>query len=90
MALAEYDPIYYISAGFIVFVFVTYMFTHIIPWWAVAARRLNDMGWSGWLLIPFTILGLIPLINIVSGIVFIVVLCWPSKKSIKSKRKIKK
>lgn len=45
---------------------------HVIPTWAVTARRLHDTGRSGWL-------SLLSLVPIVGAIVLIVMCCGPSQ-----------
>jgi hypothetical protein len=46
----------------------------LVPTWAVIARRLHDTGKSGWLML----IGMIPFINVVTGIVLIVFYCMDS------------
>ncbi len=43
----------------------------LIPFWAAAARRLHDTNKSGWL----QIIGYIPIVNWIGGIVLIVFYC---------------
>ncbi|MBW8783554.1 MAG: DUF805 domain-containing protein [Novosphingobium sp.] len=46
-----------------------------IPLVAVYVRRFHDRNMSGWFFLLFFVLGLIPYINFVSGIVLIVLMC---------------
>ena len=47
----------------------------IIPGIAVTVRRLHDRDMSGWWYLGFAVLSAIPLVGIVAGIAFLVVLC---------------
>lgn len=58
---------------------VLYMLAVIVPSLAVAVRRFHDSGKSGWWLLLFFVLGLIPIVNFVTGIVQIVILCLDSE-----------
>lgn len=58
--------------------FTLYFLAAIIPAIAVSVRRLHDTGRSGWLLLLFVGLGLIPLVGFVSAIVQIVFMCQDS------------
>jgi uncharacterized membrane protein YhaH (DUF805 family) len=55
-----------------------YALAGIIPTLAVATRRFHDSGKSGWMLLLLMILGLIPVIGIVTAIIQIVYLCQDS------------
>jgi len=55
-----------------------YFLAVIIPSFAVAVRRLHDTGKSGWLLLLFIVLGLIPIIGFISSLVQIVFMCLDS------------
>jgi len=50
----------------------------IIPSLALAVRRLHDSGKSGWLLLQFFVLGIIPVVGLISGVVQILVMCEDS------------
>ncbi len=52
-----------------------YILAAIIPSLAVATRRFHDSGKSGWLLLLLIVLGVIPIVNIVTAIIQIVFLC---------------
>lgn len=41
----------------------------------VTIRRFHDLNLSGWVYLPFLILGLVPLLNVIVWIAFIVVMC---------------
>lgn len=55
-----------------------YWLAVIIPAIAVAVRRLHDTGRSGWMLLLFAVLGIIPIVGFVTAIVQIVFLCQDS------------
>jgi uncharacterized membrane protein YhaH (DUF805 family) len=42
---------------------------------AVTIRRFHDLNLSGWVYLPFLVLGVVPLLNFVVWIVLIVVMC---------------
>jgi len=60
------------------FPFTLYWLAAIIPAIAVTVRRFHDTGRSGWLLLLFVGLGIIPLVGLISAIVQIVFLCQDS------------
>ncbi len=64
--------------GVLFFPFVLYFLAAIIPAIAVSVRRLHDTGRSGWLLLLFIGLGIIPLVGFISAIVQIVFMCQDS------------
>lgn len=51
-----------------------------IPNIAVAVRRLHDRDMSGWWYLGFIVLYLIPFVNFVAGIAFIVLMCLEGTK----------
>jgi uncharacterized membrane protein YhaH (DUF805 family) len=55
-----------------------YYLASIIPNLAVSVRRLHDTGKSGWLLLLFIVLGIIPVVGFISGIVQLVFMCTDS------------
>jgi len=55
-----------------------YCLAIIIPSIAVSIRRLHDTGKSGWLILLFVVLGFIPFVNLISGIVRLVFMCQDS------------
>jgi len=65
--------------GGILFVpFGLYALAALIPSLAVAVRRFHDTGKSGWLILLFIVLGLIPFVGLITAIVQIVILCTDS------------
>lgn len=67
----DYGGILFIPAGL-------YVLAVIIPALAVAVRRLHDTGKSGWLLLLFSVLGIIPIVGFITAIVRIVIMCQNS------------
>jgi uncharacterized membrane protein YhaH (DUF805 family) len=59
-----------------------YILAVIIPGITVSVRRLHDTGKSGWLLLLFGVLGIIPIVGFISGIVQLVFLCTDSDPGI--------
>jgi uncharacterized membrane protein YhaH (DUF805 family) len=55
-----------------------YCLALFIPSIAVSVRRLHDTGKSGWLILLFVVLGVIPFVNLISGIVRLVFMCQDS------------
>ena len=55
-----------------------YVLAQIIPGLAVAVRRFHDTGKSGWMILLFMVLGIIPLVGLIASIVQIVFLCTDS------------
>ena len=55
-----------------------YILALFVPGIAVSIRRYHDTGRSGWLLLLFTVLGMIPGVNLISSIVNLVFLCEDS------------
>lgn len=49
----------------------------LIPSIAVSVRRLHDRDMSGWWYLGFIVLSLIPLLNVISAIAFIVLMALP-------------
>jgi uncharacterized membrane protein YhaH (DUF805 family) len=65
--------------GGILFVpLVVYVLAAIIPSLAVGVRRLHDTGKSGWLLLLFFVLGVIPLVGFIAMVVKLVFMCTDS------------
>jgi uncharacterized membrane protein YhaH (DUF805 family) len=60
------------------FPFTIYWLAMIIPAIAVAVRRFHDTGRSGWMLLLFVGLGIIPVVGLISSIVQIVFMCQDS------------
>jgi uncharacterized membrane protein YhaH (DUF805 family) len=52
-----------------------YFLAAMIPSIAVSVRRFHDTGKSGWLLLVLMVLGMIPFLGFIAGIVQIVLLC---------------
>lgn len=64
--------------GLLFIPFGIYLLATIIPGLAVAVRRLHDSGRSGWLMLVFFLVGLIPFIGLIGGIIQIVFMCQDS------------
>lgn len=47
----------------------------MVAGFAVTIRRFHDLGLSGWLYLVFMIVGMIPLLNILSGLALLVMMC---------------
>jgi uncharacterized membrane protein YhaH (DUF805 family) len=60
------------------FPFALYWLAIIIPSIAVAVRRFHDTGRSGWMLLLFVALGIIPVVGFISAIIQIVFMCQDS------------
>jgi len=58
--------------------FVLYILAAIIPSLAVAVRRFHDIGKSGWMILLFAVLGIIPIVGLIASIIQIVMLCQDS------------
>jgi uncharacterized membrane protein YhaH (DUF805 family) len=56
-----------------------YVLAGIIPGLAVGVRRLHDTGKSGWLLLVFMLVGMIPFIGFIGAIIQIVFMCQDSE-----------
>ena len=56
---------------------VVYALAVLIPSIAVTVRRLHDRDMSGWWYLGFVVAGLIPFLNIVSAIAFLVIMLLP-------------
>jgi len=67
----DYGGFLFIPLGF-------YVLATIIPGLAVGVRRLHDTGKSGWLLLVFFLVGLIPVIGFIGAIIQIVLMCQDS------------
>jgi uncharacterized membrane protein YhaH (DUF805 family) len=67
----DYGGILFVPLGF-------YYLAAIIPSIAVTVRRFHDTGRSGWLLLLFVVLGIIPFVGFITAIVQIVFMCQDS------------
>jgi uncharacterized membrane protein YhaH (DUF805 family) len=56
-----------------------YLLAALIPGIAVSVRRLHDSGKSGWLLLLFAVIGIIPFVGFIASIVQIVLMCQDSE-----------
>jgi len=65
--------------GLVAIVVALFILATIIPSIALNVRRFHDIGQSGWLVLLFYVLSIIPYVNFVSGIVWIVMLCLDSQ-----------
>jgi len=63
----DYGGFLFIPAGL-------YYLAMIIPFLAVTVRRFHDTGKSGWFLLLFFVLGLIPIVGLISTIIQIVIM----------------
>lgn len=52
-----------------------FMLAFLLPGWGVGVRRLHDTGHSGW----WIILGLIPFVNFIGGIILLIFYCSASE-----------
>jgi uncharacterized membrane protein YhaH (DUF805 family) len=64
--------------GLLFIPFGIYFLAVIIPGLAVSVRRFHDTGKSGWLVLVFFLVGLIPFIGIIGAIIQIVFMCQDS------------
>jgi uncharacterized membrane protein YhaH (DUF805 family) len=55
-----------------------YILATVIPSVAVTVRRFHDTGKSGWMLLLFMVLGIIPLVGLVTSVIQLVFLCRDS------------
>jgi uncharacterized membrane protein YhaH (DUF805 family) len=58
---------------------VIYALAALIPSISVATRRFHDIGKSGWMLLLLCVLGIIPVVGFICGIIQIVLLCQDSQ-----------
>ena len=68
------------ASSFIFVPFVIFFLGGIIPMIALTVRRFHDLGQTGWLVLVFNILGLIPLIGALIGLCQIIWFCFPGTK----------
>lgn len=62
--------------GWIVLIaLVVFILAHIIPSIALSVRRFHDLGQTGWLVLVFAVVGLIPLVGLLTAIGQIVWFC---------------
>ncbi|MFZ1084848.1 MAG: DUF805 domain-containing protein [Terracidiphilus sp.] len=61
---------------------VLYILALFVPSLAVLVRRFHDIGKSGWMVLLFMVLGIIPIVGLIASIVQIVMLCQDSDQGI--------
>jgi uncharacterized membrane protein YhaH (DUF805 family) len=54
---------------------VIYGLATIIPSLGLTVRRLHDIGWPGWIVVILVILGIIPYLGIIAGILGLIIAC---------------
>ncbi|NJC33476.1 uncharacterized membrane protein YhaH (DUF805 family) [Sphingomonas jejuensis] len=52
----------------------------LVPLFAVTVRRLHDLGWSGWWLIPLILAGAIPAIDTIAGLAWLIIMALPGSR----------
>lgn len=67
------------ALGIVVVLLGIALLATIIPTIALTVRRFHDIGQSGWLVLLFYVLGVVPVVNFVSSIVWLVMLCLDSQ-----------
>ena len=67
----DYGGILFIPLGI-------YILAATIPGLAVSVRRFHDTGRSGWLLLVFMLVGMIPIIGLIGAVIQIVFMCQDS------------
>lgn len=70
-ASPDYGGVLFVPLG-------VYALAAVIPSLAVSVRRLHDSGKSGWLLLLFVVLGLIPIVGFITAVIQIVIMCQDS------------
>jgi uncharacterized membrane protein YhaH (DUF805 family) len=63
------------KGGALFFPYLIYALAVFVPALAVTVRRLHDIGKSGWLLLLFLVLSIIPIVGLISTVIMIVFLC---------------
>jgi len=61
---------------------VIYGLAALIPSISAATRRFHDAGKSGWMLVLLCVLGIIPVVGFICGIIQIVILCQDSQPGV--------
>jgi uncharacterized membrane protein YhaH (DUF805 family) len=59
-----------------------YALATLIPSISVATRRFHDVGKSGWMLLLLCVLGIIPVVGFICGIIQLVVFCQDSQPGV--------
>jgi uncharacterized membrane protein YhaH (DUF805 family) len=73
------DPSAMFSGSIVIFSILSLIFVAaiIVPSIAVTVRRWHDMDKSGWMMLLFIVLGMIPVVGILASIANIVFMCLP-------------
>ena len=67
------------AGGIMIVPLIVYVLAVIVPSLAVTVRRFHDIGKSGWMLLLFAVLGIIPIVNLVTSVIQLVFLCKDSE-----------
>jgi uncharacterized membrane protein YhaH (DUF805 family) len=70
------DSVAMFSGSFLILALV-YLAVFLVPSIAVAVRRWHDMDKTGWMVLLFAVLGMIPVIGFLASIANIVFMCLP-------------
>ena len=68
----DYGGVLFVPFGF-------YVLATIIPSLSVTVRRFHDTGKSGWMFLLLSVLGIIPLVGLVTSIIQLVITCTDSE-----------
>jgi uncharacterized membrane protein YhaH (DUF805 family) len=61
-------------------IYMVFVLATLIPSLAVSVRRLHDRDMSGWFLLLFVVLFMIPLVNFIAAIAYLVLMCLEGTK----------
>jgi uncharacterized membrane protein YhaH (DUF805 family) len=70
------------SGPFLLIPIFIYVLAALIPSISAATRRFHDIGKSGWVLFLLCVLGIIPVVGFICGIIQIVLLCQDSQPGV--------
>ena len=62
--------------GLFALLFIVFVIAHVLPGISLQVRRFHDLGQTGWLVLVFVLLGLIPLVGLLSAIGQIIWFCF--------------
>lgn len=65
----------FVTAMLLIVPFYIWALLTAVASFGVTIRRFHDLNLSGWVYLPFLVLGLVPLLNFLVWIAFIVVMC---------------